>query len=551
MKRYIFVVFAILFCAWFAAPFAAINIIEKRVPFVNIGSASFGLNGLHLHNVVIDKKNGIDILAYIKHINIRNFTEPYSVYVVGGQVDIEIINKLSNTHSDTSNSILNKIHLYVSDVNVSIKKKDFTQITLENVSYQNEQKEDRIWFESGLILFKSKTLRVTDGSASRDGSIITFKTLEMDFQFPFDIPLFPKGILKANGVKIDTKKRKANIKSIRFGAAEAQNVFAGILPSQGVFFISEKTTIQHRWIAPQPVTFLNIKAEAQKNELHDITITIGDASVRVNLKDYKAVGRASCEQWIQALPDPKPKAFQQSLGGYSGELSFFIQVYPEPSFKLNNSCSFKCSHEPIQSLINPNGFIYTAYDKDSKPFMRLAGPNTDEWVALEDVSPELVLAVNALEDPGFQSHKGILVSALQKSLVDNLKTGKFSRGGSTITMQLAKNLWLTRDKTLLRKVHEALLTVTLESCFTKNRIMEMYLNVAEFGSDIYGIGPGTHYHFDKEPIELTPVEAFFMAKVLPSPKNASPTKRRMKGIRTLMRNLANSGFAVGDFAEEN
>ncbi|MFA5054037.1 MAG: biosynthetic peptidoglycan transglycosylase, partial [Parcubacteria group bacterium] len=129
-----------------------------------------------------------------------------------------------------------------------------------------------------------------------------------------------------------------------------------------------------------------------------------------------------------------------------------------------------------------------------------------------------------LEDPGFLSHTGVISQAFENSLIDNLKLGKFYRGGSTITMQLAKNLWLSRDKTLGRKIQEVFLAQAIESCYTKDEILELYLNVVEMGPSIYGLQAGTKHWFDKDPMQLNFVEAFWMASVLPRPRTAVKPK---------------------------
>jgi membrane peptidoglycan carboxypeptidase len=102
----------------------------------------------------------------------------------------------------------------------------------------------------------------------------------------------------------------------------------------------------------------------------------------------------------------------------------------------------------------------------------------------------------------------------------NITAGKFVRGGSTISMQLAKNLWLAREKTISRKIQEAVLTTYLEQKMTKTQMIELYLNVVEFGPDLYGIGPASHHYFAKDPGSLTLSQSLFLASLLPNPKSA-------------------------------
>ena len=115
-------------------------------------------------------------------------------------------------------------------------------------------------------------------------------------------------------------------------------------------------------------------------------------------------------------------------------------------------------------------------------------------------------------------------------------------------MQLAKNLWLTRDKTLGRKVQEFFLAQGIESCYSKDEIMELYLNVVEFGPNQYGIESGTKYWFKKGPGELAPQEAFWLASILPKPsRTGPPTDASLKRIDGLMKRFANDG-RIPDFS---
>ncbi|MES2769371.1 MAG: biosynthetic peptidoglycan transglycosylase, partial [Bdellovibrionota bacterium] len=121
------------------------------------------------------------------------------------------------------------------------------------------------------------------------------------------------------------------------------------------------------------------------------------------------------------------------------------------------------------------------------------------------------------EDGGFYTHKGFDVEELKNSFMKNIKKMSFARGGSTITQQLAKNLYLTPEKTLTRKLKELILTKRIEERYSKDVILEKYLNVVEFGKGIYGIKAATEYYFQKPPSMVTPLEAAFIAFLLPNP----------------------------------
>jgi monofunctional glycosyltransferase len=144
------------------------------------------------------------------------------------------------------------------------------------------------------------------------------------------------------------------------------------------------------------------------------------------------------------------------------------------------------------------------------------------WVPLRQISPHLQKAVVVAEDAAFFSHEGFDWQGIQEATVRNIKAGKLHRGGSTITQQLAKNLYLSSDKSLLRKAHEALLTRSLEQHLSKRRILELYLNVAEWGHGVYGAEAAARHHFGKPALTLTVEEAAVLAAMLPSPRAYDP-----------------------------
>jgi monofunctional glycosyltransferase len=162
------------------------------------------------------------------------------------------------------------------------------------------------------------------------------------------------------------------------------------------------------------------------------------------------------------------------------------------------------------------------------------------WVPLSRISVHLQNAVLAGEDDTFYRHKGYNEQALWHSIKENLRRGKFARGGSTITQQLAKNLYLDPRKTLPRKAKELLIARRLEKALEKRRILEIYLNIAEWGNGIFGAEAAARAYFDKSAAELTVDEAVSLAAVLPSPLRHSPVKdsgfaaRRKKWILRLM-----------------
>jgi len=147
------------------------------------------------------------------------------------------------------------------------------------------------------------------------------------------------------------------------------------------------------------------------------------------------------------------------------------------------------------------------------------------WVPLSRVSPHLRRAVVAAEDASFFVHEGFDWEGIKDAALYNLEKGELKRGGSTITQQLAKNLYLSSERSVLRKVREALITRSLEQHLSKERILEIYINVAEWGNGVYGAEAAARHHFKKSAREVTEEEAAWLAAILPSPRRYDPLRK--------------------------
>ncbi|GGG47204.1 biosynthetic peptidoglycan transglycosylase [Hymenobacter glacieicola] len=166
-------------------------------------------------------------------------------------------------------------------------------------------------------------------------------------------------------------------------------------------------------------------------------------------------------------------------------------------------------------------FPYTAYnDKGDSVKTFTVGPSNPEFTPYNEVSDYLKAAIMTAEDPRFLTHRGFMEKAFVKSAIQNLKERRFARGGSTISMQLVKNVFLTRKKTLVRKAEEALIVWIIENTrlASKERMFEVYLNIIEWGPKIYGIHEAAEFYFDKRPDNLTLTESLYLASIIPKPK---------------------------------
>jgi monofunctional glycosyltransferase len=154
-----------------------------------------------------------------------------------------------------------------------------------------------------------------------------------------------------------------------------------------------------------------------------------------------------------------------------------------------------------------------------------------KWVPYSQISPYLRRAVIVTEDAGFYDHDGIDLDEIKASLEKNWEEGKFSRGGSTITQQLAKNLYLSPSKNPMRKLTELLITRRLEAALTKRRILEIYLNMIEWGDGIFGCEAASRVYFGKSCAALSPAEAALLAGAIINPREHSPAKPTRRLLR--------------------
>ena len=173
-----------------------------------------------------------------------------------------------------------------------------------------------------------------------------------------------------------------------------------------------------------------------------------------------------------------------------------------------------------------------SHDPDTTAFMRArleimrednAGARlVHQWVPYSRISGHLKRAVVSTEDDKFMSHSGFDWEAIEKAHGRNLRDGEIVHGGSTITQQLAKNLFLSGERAWWRKAQEAVIAVMLETILTKRRILEIYLNVIEWGEGVFGAEAAARHHYGVSAAELTPEQAARLAAMIPSPRQYRP-----------------------------
>lgn len=245
------------------------------------------------------------------------------------------------------------------------------------------------------------------------------------------------------------------------------------------------------------------------------------------------VAPAACQSLLESVPQGLLPTLRGSrMTGMFGATSHVVfDSAAIDKLVLDYAVEDKCQLQDVSSGLARDRFsgpfTYRTYHPDGSQGETTTGPGTDSWTDLDAISPYLVVAVLTTEDGAFYRHRGFNHGAIKSSVAANLKARRFVRGASTITMQLAKNLFLSREKTLSRKVEEVILADYLEQICRKDDLMELYLNVVEFGPDVYGVTKAADYYFGRKPEELNLSESFFLASLMPSPLRYG--KQREKG----------------------
>lgn len=243
-------------------------------------------------------------------------------------------------------------------------------------------------------------------------------------------------------------------------------------------------------------------------------------TLKVNIPKMKA------QDFIVSLPEGLFTHFEgmEADGNFDYKLDFkFNKNKPNAlvfDSKLNKE-GLRITKYGEADLNKLNGeFVYRAIIQNVLQRPVLVGNANPNYTPLGQISPYLRKCVLTTEDPSFFSHRGFINEAFKQSILKNIRTQKFSRGASTISMQLIKNVFLTREKTLSRKLEEILLVYILENnrVVSKERMLEVYFNIIEWGPNVYGIGEASHFYFQKSPANLNVDECLYLATIIPKPR---------------------------------
>ncbi len=240
--------------------------------------------------------------------------------------------------------------------------------------------------------------------------------------------------------------------------------------------------------------------------------------------DLALGGRLDFAQLLGTSGLAVPESLEMTPGGGRdlGSATIDVRVrgrLADPaSLSVSQKIEFRPPRQMPPAIVRLRGdFTFTPDDGPGPHRPIDLSPASPDFIALRDVPPLLVRTLLLAEDTGFYGHRGIDLRELPTALLTNWSRGGAARGASTITQQLAKNLFLSRDKQLGRKLQELAITFLLESALGKERILEIYLNIIEWGPDLRGLRPAARTYFGREPRALTPAETAFLVAIIPGP----------------------------------
>ncbi|WP_434415150.1 transglycosylase domain-containing protein [Nannocystis pusilla] len=303
--------------------------------------------------------------------------------------------------------------------------------------------------------------------------------------------------------------------------------------------------VDHPLLARQPVRGLGfslglaadvdprervVKIEQATLQRGPVKLTLSGEFVHADdpaARHYRAdltMPKVRCQEFLNAIPAELVPSLQgfQLKGDFEFEISADIDFRDLDALVLTAKLKPEtCRPVKVPELVSAtrlNGpLLHRVVMRDGTERSVDVSEGSPDYTPLDQISPYMLAAVMTTEDGGFWKHKGFITSQFRAALRSNLEAGRVRLGASTITMQMVKNVLLSHERTLSRKMQEVFLTWYVEQSLTKNRILELYLNVIEFGPGVYGITRAASHYFAKAPVDLTPPEAAYLALMLPSP----------------------------------
>lgn len=306
---------------------------------------------------------------------------------------------------------------------------------------------------------------------------------------------------------------------------------------------------------------VQVQTRRSKIQLADLSIAVGEPDVIVlkiagdvdladDLQIHATLPETPLDKLLATLPEmlqPPPSA-PQLKGFLRGELLLIGATRDPASWEVSGGLDLS---ELSAAVNDGTNFTLQLPNNEQRPLV-LSSENP-EFVPFQSLPRAMVRALTTAEDAGFFAHQGFDFQELKNSFVAVKRTHKPVRGGSTLTQQLAKNFYLSREKTFLRKGREALVALALETAFSKSRLFEMYVNSIEWGPGVFGIYDAAHFYFNKHPSRLSLKECVFLAAIIPNPnryargaKSGEVSEFIERRIQDILEKMAANGYITQD-----
>lgn len=473
---------------------------------------------IYLNRLIIE---GVRLnITHTDSLNNYNFLFESDTLPINSNTETNWANKMNAIIKLTKKII--PPQLSAKDIEVKITGNNFVQ----TISLPLLQREDEKL--SGQLSIDKNQIILIDGSLTKD---MTEGAVSLVSQTPFHLTMIDSVF-----------KTYAGVKQMQFAFKEMENSASQL--SYALNAGCSDVSLKHQKISEDTVLIntIGFNGVVQLNEQSlsiDSTskLKINKIAATIYARYTKTEKSNIIETKINSLQwnssdffESLPLGMFQNVRGIKtrGLLSYRMNCYID--FSLPDSLKFNSELIPsglkiigygATNLSKMNGtFEYTAFEKGQPVKTFLVGPENPDYYSLNAISPHLRNAILCSEDGSFFWHKGFNPEAIQRSIAENIRAGKFVRGGSTISMQLIKNVFLTRKKTLSRKLEEVLIVWLIENnrLCSKEKMFEVYLNIIEFGPGVYGVADASLFYFGKKPGDLSLSEGIFLSSILPRPK---------------------------------
>ena len=445
-----------------------------------------------------------------------------------------------------------RIPVKMMDVDVNWKMSDETEMNVEKASVEMSDETTKVSAVNVEAKSKHGHVGLEGVTAIKTMDSLSGKAEKVSMSFKDMVATLTdvavgKLVMKSEHVEVEARVREASFPHDVSSSGMAVKLTMDLTTEMRTHFAvtADSVSGQHKSVSKNVVATDRVSAEGDfevktfstDEIVHEwsleTVVKSGKVSVGIEVKRQKTDGRPNllafaftlrdtpCQSVLEAIPE----AMRTELDGvvFDGNMEGTIVVNtleekdndPFIYVRLDQKCKVKTVPKRISDALNGRPFkrfIYTSSGELKEVTSGTGG------TPFPSISPYMAKAVVTTEDPGFWGHHGFDIEAIRNSLRENVKNRKFTRGASTIPMQLAKNMFLSRDKTATRKLQEFFLTMIIDQKMTKDKILEAYLNIVEFGPNLYGIGPASRHYFDTNPSQLSLGQSIFLSSILPRPR---------------------------------